>query len=130
MGKNQNPFGLHTVTPYLIVEDVTKLIDFLKAVVGGSLRGDLAHREDGSVKHAELQVGDSIIMMGEPMDGYPAYQSGLYVYVDDCDEAYKKALELGATSLSEPVDFPHGDRYASVKDFAGNSWSLVTHTGK
>lgn len=127
MGNTQNPFGLHTVTPYLIVDDVSGLIEFLKEVIDASLRGDPAYREDGSVKHAELQVGDSVIMMGEPMDGYPAYQSGLYVYVQDCDMAYRKAIELGATSLSEPVDFPHGDRYASVKDFAGNTWSLVTH---
>jgi len=122
--------GLHTVTPYLIVDDVTKLIEFLEEVIAGSVRGKPSYREDGTVKHAELQVGDSVIMMGEPMEGYPAYQSGLYVYVENCDKAYKKAMELGATSLSEPVDFPHGDRYASVKDFAGNTWSLVTHIGK
>ena len=120
-GKYSNPFGLHTITPYLIVADVTKLIEFLKVVIGTTLRGEISYRDDGSVQHAELQVADSVIMMGEPMDGYPAYQSGLYVYVPNCDDAYKKALELGATSLSEPIDYPHGDRYASVNDFAGNT---------
>lgn len=125
--QSKNPFGLHTVTPYLMVEDVTSLISFIEQVAGGTMRGDIKYREDDSIQHAEMMVGDSVIMMGEPMEGFPAYESGLYVYVDDCDAAYNKAIELGAESLSEPIDFPHGDRYASVKDFAGNMWSLVTH---
>lgn len=128
--KNQNPFGLHTITPYLMLDDAGRLIDFLKATLDAEVRGDVSYRDDGSVMHAELKIGDSVVMIGEPMEDHPAYKTGLYVYVDDCDKRYDLALKNGAVSVTEPTDFPHGDRYGGVKDFAGNIWWLVTHVGK
>ena len=130
MSASQNPFGLHTVTPYLVVEDVAALLDFLQTVFGATIRGDIHMRDDGSVKHAEVQVGDSVIMMGEPMDGIDAMPSTLYLYVDDCDVTYREAIDAGATSVIEPAVYPHGDRYGGVRDTNGNIWWVVTHVGR
>ncbi len=130
MKSSQNPFGLHTITPYLMVSDVQKLIDFLKTVFDATIRGDISYRDDQSVQHAEIQIGDSFIMMGEPMKDIKTNTVGLYTYVADCDAVYKKALEQGGTSVLEPADYPHGDRYGGVMDFAGNTWWIVSHIGK
>lgn len=129
MATSKNPFGLHTITPYLVVSDVRKLIDFLETVFEATLRGPIRYRDDKSVQHAELQIGDSVIMMGEPMDGIAVNAVGLYTYVQDCDLVYQKALKAGATNVLEVADYPHGDRYGGVKDFAGNTWWIVSHLG-
>ncbi len=128
--KKQNPFGLHSITPYLILKDAKRLIEFLQTVFDATLRGEVSYREDQSVQHAELKIGDSYLMMGEPIDDIGTNTCGLYVYVDDCDARYQKAIELGATSVFAPMDFPHGDRYGGVQDFAGNVWWIVTHIGE
>ena len=127
MSQARNPFGLRDVTPYLIIEDIKALIPFLQAVFGATLRGEIKYREDGSVMHTEITIGDSVIMMGEPMADFPAMPSTLYVYVDNCDQCYQKALELGGVSVAEPRDYPHGDRYGGVRDRSGNIWWIVTH---
>ena len=125
-----NPFQLHTVTPYLITSDVLKVVDFLKKLLDAELRGEPKIRDDGSVMHCEVTIGDSVVMMGEPNEQFEASPSHLYTYVDDCDARYAKALDLGATSVMEPQDFPHGDRYGGVRDPGGNVWWLVTHKGE
>lgn len=133
MKKSQNPFELHTITPYLTIDDVPRFIQFLETVFDAEQRGKLAYRDDGTVQHAEIKIGDSVIMLGEPSDKFPYMtpsKTGSYVYVDDCDETYKKALECGAKSLAEPANYPHGDRYGGIEDFAGNLWWIVTHIGK
>lgn len=127
MARAGNPFGLNDVTPYLIIPEIEKLIPFLKEVFGARIRADIKYREDGSVMHTEITIGDSVIMMGEPMADFPAMPSTLYVYVDDCDKVFKKAVELGGTPVAEPQDFPHGDRYGGVRDNSGNIWWIVTH---
>jgi uncharacterized glyoxalase superfamily protein PhnB len=122
MSTSENPFGLHTVTPYFIVWDVKKLIAFLEVVFDATLRGDLYYRHDKSVQHAEMRIGDSVIMMGEPTVDIMPMPSGQYVYVEDCDRVYELALKNGATSVSKPSVYPHGDRYGGIRDFAGNIW--------
>jgi PhnB protein len=115
--------GFHTITPYLIVEEPTKLIDFVKQVFGATelMRGT------GSAGglHAEVKIGDSMVMIGGP--GEEAMPAAIYLYIDDVDAAYKRALAAGATSLSEPEDQPYGDRNAGVKDAFGNIWYIATH---
>ncbi len=125
-----NPFGLHTVTPYLIVTDVKKLVNFLQTVFDAKMRGDFAYRSDGTVQHAEVVIGDSVIMLGEPIDDFKASRCTLYVYVEDCDATIERALAAGAESVLQPQNFPHGDRYGGVRDFVGNIWWIVTHVGK
>lgn len=130
MTDEKNPFGLHTVTPYLVVDGVLSLVAFLEQVFDATPRGTPQIRQDGSLQHAELMIGDSVIMMGEPMPGTKPMPGMLYVYVDNCDAKYSEALAAGATSVIEPVDYPHGDRYGGVKDPTGNVWWIVTHIGR
>ena len=115
------PAGFHTATPYLAVPDATKLIDFMKQVFGAeeTLRMPNA---DGSVGHAELKIGDSVIMTGDAGELRPM----LYLYVEDVDATYRTALEAGAKSLREPVDQFYGDRSAQVRDPLGNVWFIAT----
>ncbi len=127
MKTSKNPFGLHTITPYLVVSDARRLIEFMENVFGAALRGELRFRDDQSVQHAEVQIGDSIIMLGEPMNGVSTNTVGLYTYVDDCDKTYQKALDAGARSVLEVAEYAHGDRYGGVEDFSGNTWWIVSH---
>jgi uncharacterized glyoxalase superfamily protein PhnB len=121
------PKGYHSVTPYLVVPGVGKLIDFLKQAFGAVVTEGPMHRPDGGIAHAEVKIGDSIVMMGEPMGPQKAMPSTLYLYLDNVDAAYKAALQAGATSLQVPTDQFYGDRNAGVQDPAGNFWWLATH---
>lgn len=82
--------------------------------------------EDGSVQHARLVIGNSLIMLNECTDNYPANISQMHIYVENADDAYQTALSLGSTSLMEPNDRPHGDRMAGIKDPYGNIWWLAS----
>ena len=121
------PMGRHTVTPYLIVHQGAALIDFLKELFGAELMYDVKYRSDGSLMHAELRIGDSTVMMGEPKDSTKLMPASIYIYVDDADVTYKRALEIGATSLMVPQGMPHGDRLGGVQDSFGNQWWVATH---
>jgi uncharacterized glyoxalase superfamily protein PhnB len=120
------PEGYHTVTPYLIVKGATDLIKFLKNAFDAKERS-VFNNEDGSVAHAEVQIGDSIIMLGEASEKFPEMSIMTYLYVKDVDSVYKKALKAGATSDMAPEDQFYGDRTAGVKDPFGNYWSIGTH---
>ena len=120
------PKGYHTVTPYLVVEGVAKLIDFLKKAFDAKEKVQMT-RPDGSIGHAEVKIGDSIVMMGDAMGDYKAMPATLYLYLKNTDAAYKRALAAGATSAMEPQDMFWGDRNAGVKDPFGNQWWIATH---
>ena len=115
----------NTVTPYLIVTDVARLIEFLTRAFGAVERGRVP-RGDGTIMHAEVVMGDSIVMMGEPTAGTPLMPGAIFLRVPDADAAYRAALDAGATSISEPTDHPHGHRYGGVKDPCGNLWWPAT----
>jgi PhnB protein len=121
------PEGYHSITPYLMVSGVAKLIDFLKKAFGAVETHPPATGPDGRVMHAEVKIGDSMLMMGEPMGKFPEMPGSLYLYVPDIDATYKNALNAGATSLMEPADQFYGDRGAGVKDPYGNVWWIGTH---
>jgi uncharacterized glyoxalase superfamily protein PhnB len=120
------PDGFHTVTPYLVVPGVANLLDFLQQAFAAQelLR---MPRPDGAIMHAEVKIGDSIVMMGEPMGDQAPMPGSLYLYVHDADSVYRRALQAGATSTMEPTDQFYGDRSAGVKDPAGNQWWIATH---
>jgi PhnB protein len=118
------PDGLHNVNVYLVVPDPDGLIDFITGVLGG--RVALRSVSEGATQHAEVRVGDSVVMLG-PSRGGPASPAMLYVYVDDCDAAYARALAAGAVSVRPPLDKFYGDRDAGVKDGWGNTWWIATH---
>jgi PhnB protein len=120
------PDGYPPVIPYLIIADPARQIEFLKAVFGARETGRHA-MPDGSIMHAEVRVGESVIMMGGSSPQWPATQCSVYIYVEDTDAAYKRALDAGATSIQEPKDQFYGDRSAGVKDEFGNQWFIGTH---
>ena len=124
MSTNSNPSGYQTVIPYLTVPGVPTLIPFLIAAFGATERLR-SERPDGTVMHAEVQLGDSVVMMGEPGDAADSRPASLYLSVDDVDATYARALDAGATSLREPADQSYGERSAGVVDPSGNIWWLA-----
>ena len=120
------PDGYHSVTPFLIVPGAAKLLDFLKQAFEAQELHRLP-RPDGTIMHAEVRIGDSLVMMGEPMGDCQPMFGSLYLYVHDVDVVYKRALQAGATSTSEPADQFYGDRSAGIKDPIGNQWWIATH---
>lgn len=120
------PAGFETVTPYLTITDVAHVIDFLQTTFNAEVKDKIAN-DDGTIMHAELKIGSSMVMMGEPEEKDSLMPGSLYVYVDNVDETYKKALEAGAKSIREPEDQFYGDRNAGVKDSSGNIWFIATH---
>lgn len=120
------PEGYPSVIPSLVVEDAGKLIDFIVEAFGATERLRMP-MPDGKIAHAELELGDSVIMIGEASPQWPAGQGTLMLYVDDADATYNKALAAGATSNMEPADQFYGDRSAAVVDAWGNRWTVSTH---
>ena len=121
------PDGYHTVVPYLVSTGVEKLLEFLKAAFGAKITQEPMRRPDGKIMHAEVQIGDSRVMMGESSDKMPAMPASIYLYVPNCDELYANAMKAGATSIMEPANQFYGDRNAGVKDPSGNTWWIGTH---
>jgi uncharacterized glyoxalase superfamily protein PhnB len=120
------PENYPRVSPYLIVKDCAETIEFLKYVFGAKEREKMV-LPDGTINHAEVSIGDSVIMMGKAAEPHPAQTTMLYIYVEDTDAAYKLALEKGSVSVMEPADQFYGDRNAGVKDSNGISWWISTH---
>jgi PhnB protein len=120
------PEGFHSVTPYLTVQGAAKLIDFLKKAFGGE-QVELFKRPDGSVMYASVKIGDSRIMLSDANEQMPANQTSIYLYVNDVDATYKRAIAAGGTSTMEVKDQFYGDRAGSLRDPFGNRWSIATH---
>ncbi len=119
------PEGFHRVTPYLVLQDPQAAIDFLAKTVDAVVSMKPMYREDGAFMHGEICIGDSKLMLGGAMDGHPAMPGMFYVYVDDADDTFRKAIAAGGTSTMEPADQPHGDRYGMVTDPQGNQWCFA-----
>ena len=120
------PAGYRTVTPYLVVPGAARLIDFLKQAFNAKEMHRMTHT-NGSIMHAEVRIGDSRVMIGEPAGQSPTMPAMLYLYVKDTDATYKSALAAGGTSLKEPSDQFYGDRNAGIQDPCGNRWWIATH---
>ena len=121
------PEGYQSVIPYLHVNGAAKLIAFMKEVFDAT---EIAvyPRPDGTVGHAALRIGDSVIELADVSPDWPAMPCALQVYVPDADAAYHRAIKAGAKSLIEPADQFYGDRTASVRDSCGNNWYIATQT--
>ena len=120
------PEGYHTVTPYLVVEGVPKLIEFLTRAFDAKEVFRMA-MPDGTIRHAEMQIGDSRVMMGEAQGPQRPIPAMLHLYVADADAVYERALRAGATSIAPPTDQFYGDRSGGVRDMCGNQWWVATH---
>jgi PhnB protein len=120
------PEGFHSVTPYMTIQGVAKLIDFLKQAFEAE-EIERMTGPNGAVGHAQLRIGDSMVMMGEAASPEKAMPCAMYLYVNDTDASYKRAIAAGASSIMAPADQFYGDRNAGVKDPSGNFWWIATH---
>ena len=120
------PDGYHAITPYLVATGASKLVDFLKQAFDAQETFRMP-APDGSIMHAEIKIGDSMLMLGEASEQWKPMPCALVLYVQDSDAVYKRALQAGATSIMEPADQFYGDRQGGVKDPSGTSWWIATH---
>lgn len=124
MKSNAIPTDYNTVTPYLTVTGAGEFIEFLKAAF--SAREKERFSTDGTIGHAEVMIGDSVIMLSEPAGDCRPMAGSFYLYLGDVDAVYQQALSAGASSTAAPTDQFWGDRTATVHDRFGNIWHLAT----
>lgn len=110
-----------TLTPYLVVPDADWELTFLRAAFGAK-ETSCQRNDDKTVMHAEVEVGNSLLMMGQSGENWKPLSAALYVWVSDCDATYEHAIKAGATSQSAPEDKPYGHRNAGVVDRNGITW--------
>lgn len=130
------PDGYHSLTPYLVCRDAARAVEFYQQAFGATLKGGVAKTPDGKVMHAELRIGDSILMVSDefPQSGSVSPQAiggsatGLHIYLEDVDSAFDRAVKAGATVEMPVADMFWGDRYGKLKDPFGHNWSIATHT--
>ena len=120
------PKGFHSITPYLFAEHAQKLVDFLKEAFGAKQTNRIT-LPGGRLMHTEVKIGDSYLMMGEPTGELGPMQCSIYLYVEDCDNVYKRAIKAGGIPVMEPTNMGTGERYGGLKDPAGNIWWVATH---
>jgi PhnB protein len=113
-----------TLTPYLVVPDADAEMHFLTTAFGAT-EVSCQRNGDGTVMHAELKIGDSLVMLGQASSQWKALSAALYLWVPDVDAVYARALESGATSQSAPEDKPYGHRNAGVVDRNGITWWIA-----
>jgi PhnB protein len=125
MAVKPRPDGYHSITPYLVVDGAADVIEFLKQAFDARELMRFA-APAGRIGHAELRIGDSVVMLGDAHGEHRPMQAMLHVYVDDADATYQRALSAGATSVQAPTNQFYGDRSGGVKDPCGNLWWIAT----
>ena len=128
------PKGYHSVTPYLVVNEAARAIEFYKRAFGAQekMRMD---GPGGKIGHAELKIGDSIVMLSDEMPGSGLRSprslggscAGVFLYVENVDSVFKQAVSAGAKADAQPSDMFWGDRFGKLTDPFGHQWSLATH---
>lgn len=120
------PEGFHSITPFLHVRDINRTLEFIERTFGAQ-RTMLAEGGEPVHTHAEVRLGDSMIMLGSEVAEYQARPAPLHVYVDDVDAIYRRALDADVEEVRPPVEQDYGDREMYIKDRAGNHWYVATH---
>ena len=121
------PDGYTAITPYLIVENAAGFIDFLSQVFGAAER-HRAPMPDGGIGHAVVEIDGAALMLADAMPpDFPPTRSLVHLYVTDVDTVYARALEAGASTITEPSSEFYGDRMARVTDPFGNQWFIASH---
>lgn len=126
MNKIFKPDGYNSVSPYFIVNGAQKFIDLMKEIFDAKelRRYDMP---DGSIMHAEIQIDDSVIMLGDSSEKYPPSSTVIHVYVSDVDKIFDRAIKAGCQIIEKPTQRDNDpDRRGSFKDFSGNLWSVST----
>ena len=132
---NPIPDNYPRVSPHLSVNGAADAISFYKEILGAEERMRMP-MPDGKIGHAEIEIGDSVVMIGDEMEGgvdpSPRTVGGspvaLFVYVEDVDDVFRRALEAGANAVREPENQFYGDRIAMFDDPFGHRWNVATHT--
>jgi uncharacterized glyoxalase superfamily protein PhnB len=119
------PEGFHSINPYVIVNGAAKFIDFLKNAFGAEEQTRM-DGPGGTVGHATVKIGDSLLMLSDASPQFPPTSTYFYLYVDDADAAFKRGVAAGATATMEPADQFYGDRRGDFTDDFGNRWSVAT----
>lgn len=122
--KPQVPVNYHTVMPYLIVQNAAKFLSFAEKVFDAK-ETYKAMRDSDIIMHAEILIGDSTIMFADATEKYKPQPAGLFIYVDNADERFRKAVEAGAKVINEVADQTYG-RSGGVTDPFGNSWWVTS----
>lgn len=121
--------GINNIVPYILVNGAAKFMEFLVSAFEATERIRVP-RPDGSIMHAEVGIGDSVIELGDANEQYPARSATTHLYVPDSDATYARALQVGAASIYAPSDdHPSGDRWGAVRDPFGNGWYIATPKG-
>ncbi len=124
------PAGYHTITPYLSVSQASELIDFLKQAFDAK-EIETHAMPDGTIINAQIKIGDSMVLVADaPKDltGRKLMPTMLYMYIDDVDAVYQRAMQAGGKSIREPENQFYGDRVGGIEDMAGNQWWIASHT--
>ena len=119
------PEGYHAVTPFLVLKDAHRAIEFYKRAFGAEERFRMP-TPDGKVAHAELQIGDSDVMLSEAIQE-PVTSASMYLYVPNVDAVCQRAVAAGAEAAMPPTDMFWGDRFGRVVDPFGVRWGIATH---
>ena len=129
MNKDFKPIGYNSVSPYFIVQGAQRFIDLMKQIFN-ALELRRYDMPDGKIMHAELQIDDSVLMLGDSSEEFPPVSLVMHVYVTDVDETFNKAINVGCEVVELPKELEGDpDRRGTFKDFAGNMWSISTQRG-
>jgi len=125
---SHKPEAYNTVSPYLIVDGASRTIDFVKRAFDAV---ELRRFPDpgGRVMHAEVRIDDTVVMLADGVEGWPAVPSHVHIYVSDMDATFRRALAAGATTVQEPVKKQDEDKRGGVKDAGGTTWWIATRVG-
>ena len=113
-----------TVNAYIVADDADAELAFLEAAFAGTV-SSVMRRDDGQLQHAEVAVGDSVVMLSSATTAYPATRSAFYLWIDDVDATFAQAKAAGGRVDSEPADMPYGHRHGGIIDPAGNTWWIA-----
>lgn len=125
MASRYKPEGASSVSPYLIVDGADTTIGFL-AKVFGAVELRRFQGPDGKLIHAEVRIDDTVVMLADAVPQWPAVPSHVHVYVPDVDATYRRALDVGAASVQEPVKKDDEDKRGGVRDAGGTTWWIAT----
>lgn len=117
--------GYDTVAPYLVVAGAAQMLDFLRDAFGAEETRRFA-KPDGVIGHAEVRIGESVIMLADACPEFPATKAGIHLYLPEVDAVYERALRAGGVSMQAPANQFYGDRSAVVGDACGNWWCIAT----
>jgi PhnB protein len=118
------PEGYQKVTPYLIIPNAAGFIEFTKGVFGAELINKYMRNGESLIMHGEIKIGDSVIMFADSTEQYQPQPAGFFIYVENADETYQKALDKGASSVTQISNQSYG-RSGGVKDASGNTWWIT-----